>query len=42
MKKSRFTDEQIICFLRQAEGGMVVRELCRPGGFSNATCLNEQ
>lgn len=37
MKKSRFIDEQIIGFLKQAEGGMPVKELCRLGGFSDAT-----
>lgn len=37
MKKSRFTDEQIIGFIKQAEGGMPVKELCRLGGFSDAT-----
>jgi len=37
MKKSRFTEEQIIGFLRQAEAGMPIKELCRTGGFSDAT-----
>lgn len=37
MKKSRFTDEQIIGFLKQAEGGVAIKELCRKHGFSDAT-----
>lgn len=32
MKKSRFTDEQVVGFLSQAEGVMPVKELCRVGG----------
>lgn len=34
---SRFTEEQIIGFLRQAEAGMVIKDLCRNGGFSDST-----
>ena len=37
MKKSRFTEVQIIGFLKQADAGMPVKELCRKGGFSDAT-----
>lgn len=37
MKKSRFSNEQNIGFLRQAEPGMPIKELCRSGGFSDAT-----
>ena len=33
--KKRFTDEQIIGFLKQADGGIPVRELCRQHGFSD-------
>ena len=37
MKKNRFTEVQIIGFLKQADAGMPVKELCRKGGFSDAT-----
>lgn len=37
MKKSRFTDSQIIGILKQAEAGSPVPELCREHGISSAT-----
>jgi len=37
MKKSRYSEEQIIGFLTQADAGMPIKELCRKGGFSDAT-----
>lgn len=36
MKKSRFSEPQIMSILRQAEGGMSVPELCRVHGMSTA------
>ncbi|MCX7323194.1 MAG: IS3 family transposase [Hyphomicrobiales bacterium] len=36
MKKSRFSEPQILSILRQAEGGMSVPELCRVHGMSTA------
>jgi len=38
--KKRFTDEQIIGFLKQAEAGVPVKELCRQHGFSDASFYN--
>lgn len=37
MRKSRFTTEQIIGFIKQAEAGMAVAELGRQHGFSPAS-----
>jgi putative transposase len=38
--KKHFTEEQIIGFLREAEAGLPIKELCRQHGFSEAvtTC----
>jgi putative transposase len=37
MKQSKFTDEQIIGLLKQADAGMSVKELCRSGGLCQPT-----
>ena len=37
MKKSRYTDSQILNILKQAENGVLVPELCREHGMSSAT-----
>ena len=37
MKKSRFTETQIVTLLKQADAGMAVKELCRKAGISEAT-----
>jgi putative transposase len=37
MKKSRYSDSQILSILKQAESGTPVPELCREHGMSNAT-----
>lgn len=37
MKKSRYTDSQIIGMLKQCQAGTPVAELCREHGMSSAT-----
>ncbi|HAE26704.1 MAG TPA: IS3 family transposase, partial [Hyphomonas adhaerens] len=40
MKKSRFTEPQILAILKQGESGVPVPDLCREHGISNATYYN--
>jgi len=35
--KKRFTEVQIVGFLREAEAGVTVKDLCRKHGFSEAS-----
>ena len=38
--KKRFSEEQIIGFLQQAEVDVPIKELCRQHGFSDASLYN--
>jgi putative transposase len=40
MKKSRYTDSQILAILKQNEAGVSVPDLCREHGMSDATFYN--
>ena len=37
MKRSRFTETQIVAILQEADSGVMVRDLCRKHGICDAT-----
>lgn len=37
MKRSKFSEHQIVRILKEVEGGRTVKEVCREYGFSEAT-----
>jgi putative transposase len=40
MKKTRFTETQIVSILKQQEGGLSVKDICREHSISEATFYN--
>ena len=40
MKRSKFSEHQIVRILKEVEGGRTVKEVCREYGFSDATYYN--
>ncbi len=40
MKSSRFTETQIIAILKEADAGILIKDICRKHGISDATYYN--
>ncbi|ABA57156.1 Transposase IS3/IS911 [Nitrosococcus oceani ATCC 19707] len=40
MKRSRFTESQIVSILKEADAGAKIKDLCRKHGISDATYYN--
>lgn len=40
MKSSRFTETQIIAILKEADAGVLIKDICRKHGISDATYYN--
>jgi len=40
MKKSRFTESQIVSILKETDGGVQIKDICRKHGISDATYYN--
>lgn len=40
MKKSRFSETQIVAILNEADAGVPVKDICRKHGISDATYYN--
>jgi len=42
MRKSKFTESQIVAELKEGEAGMPVAEVCRKHGFADVLRVEEQ